>query len=90
MRLYVETVFAGSAGERDSRHGKPSLPLDLMEEFRSIIVDAVVLTCINKQMLTRNDLRKGSARFAISRKPAAKLLTSLVVEKTLRIIARMG
>jgi CRISPR-associated protein Cas1 len=29
------------------RHGKPSLALDLMEEFRAIIADSVVLTLIN-------------------------------------------
>jgi len=30
-----------------SRHGKPSLALDLMEEFRAIIADSVVLTLVN-------------------------------------------
>lgn len=37
------------------RHGKPSLALDLMEEFRSIIVDSVVLTLVNKRMLAPDD-----------------------------------
>ena len=31
------------------RHGKPSLALDLMEEFRPVIVDSVVLTLINNE-----------------------------------------
>lgn len=35
-----------------SRHGRPSLALDLMEEFRPIIVDSVVLTLINNQSLS--------------------------------------
>ncbi|HWY86174.1 MAG TPA: CRISPR-associated endonuclease Cas1 [Gemmataceae bacterium] len=34
------------------RHGKPSLALDLMEEFRAIIADSVVLTLINNGPLT--------------------------------------
>ncbi len=34
------------------RHGKPSLALDLMEEFRSVIADSVVLTLINNGWLT--------------------------------------
>jgi CRISPR-associated protein Cas1 len=34
------------------RYGRPSLALDLMEEFRPLIVDAVVLTAINRRMLT--------------------------------------
>ena len=38
-----------------NRHGKPSLALDLMEEFRSIIADSVVLTLINNEMLTKAD-----------------------------------
>ncbi len=34
-------------------YGRPALALDLMEEFRSIIVDSVVLTCINKKILDK-------------------------------------
>ena len=37
------------------RHGKPSLALDLMEEFRAVIVDSVVLTLINTAALTPHD-----------------------------------
>jgi len=37
------------------RHGKPSLALDLMEEFRPVIADSVVLTLINNEILTPND-----------------------------------
>jgi CRISPR-associated protein Cas1 len=37
------------------RHGKPSLALDLMEEFRSVIADSVVLTLINNESLTPDD-----------------------------------
>lgn len=38
-----------------AKHGRPSLALDLMEEFRSVIADSVVLTLINKKMLTPRD-----------------------------------
>jgi CRISPR-associated protein Cas1 len=37
------------------RHGKPSLALDLMEEFRPVIADSVVLWLINNEMLTKDD-----------------------------------
>jgi CRISPR-associated protein Cas1 len=37
------------------RHGKPSLALDLMEEFRAIIADSVVLTLVNNGSLTSKD-----------------------------------
>ena len=37
------------------RHGKPSLALDLMEEFRPIIADSVVLTLLNNDALSPSD-----------------------------------
>ncbi len=39
-------------------HGKPALPLDLMEEFRPIIVDSVVLDCLNHKALNPRDFRE--------------------------------
>jgi CRISPR-associated protein Cas1 len=38
-----------------SRHGKPSLALDLMEEFRAVIADSVVLTLVNNGCVTAKD-----------------------------------
>ncbi|HZU68083.1 MAG TPA: type I-D CRISPR-associated endonuclease Cas1d [Ktedonobacteraceae bacterium] len=38
-----------------SFYGRPALALDIMEEFRPIIVDSVVLSLLNKRMLTAND-----------------------------------
>ena len=38
-----------------SFYGRPALALDLMEEFRPVIVDSVVLTLLNNRMLTPND-----------------------------------
>jgi CRISP-associated protein Cas1 len=38
-----------------SVYGRPALALDLVEEFRPIIVDSVVLTMLNKRMLTPAD-----------------------------------
>ena len=37
------------------KHGRPSLALDLMEEFRAVIADSVVLTLINNGMLSAAD-----------------------------------
>jgi CRISP-associated protein Cas1 len=37
------------------RHGKPSLALDLMEEFRPVIADSVVLTLVNTEQVTAAD-----------------------------------
>lgn len=38
-----------------SRYGKPALALDLMEEFRPIIVDSVVLSLLNNRQLEAKD-----------------------------------
>jgi CRISPR-associated protein Cas1 len=40
-------------------YGRPALALDLVEEFRSVIVDSVVLTVTNKRILTPDDLEPG-------------------------------
>lgn len=37
------------------RYGRPSLALDLMEEFRAIIADSVVLTLVNNRTVTPDD-----------------------------------
>jgi CRISPR-associated protein Cas1 len=37
------------------RHGRPSLALDLMEEFRAVIADSVVLTLVNNRILEPAD-----------------------------------
>jgi CRISPR-associated protein Cas1 len=39
--------------------GRASLAVDLMEEFRPIIADSVVLTLLNKRMLAPSDFRRG-------------------------------
>ena len=37
------------------RYGRPSLALDLMEEFRPLIVDAIVLSAINRKAIAPRD-----------------------------------
>lgn len=43
------------------RHGRPSLALDLMEEFRPLIVDSAVLTAINTGMVTTGHFTRSKA-----------------------------
>ncbi len=43
------------------RHGRPALALDLMEEFRPLIVDSAVITSINTGMLTAKDFLQSSS-----------------------------
>lgn len=41
-----------------SRYGKPALALDLLEEFRPVIVDSVVLSLLNNRQLGPGDFRQ--------------------------------
>ena len=38
-------------------YGRPSLALDMMEEFRPLVVDPMVLTLVNERRLTERDFR---------------------------------
>jgi CRISPR-associated protein Cas1 len=48
------------------RYGRPSLALDLMEEFRPLVVDAVVLSALNKQFLTTENFVTEALSAAVS------------------------
>ncbi|MFM7221655.1 MAG: type I-D CRISPR-associated endonuclease Cas1d [Nodosilinea sp.] len=48
------------------RYGRPSLALDLMEEFRPLVVDAMVLAAINRRALKREDFSTEPVSGAIS------------------------
>lgn len=43
------------------RHGRPALALDLMEEFRPLVVDSAVLSAINTGMVGASDFLRSSA-----------------------------
>jgi len=44
------------------RFGRPALALDLMEEFRPLIAESTVLSCLNNRVITRKDfVRAGQA-----------------------------
>jgi len=40
------------------RYGRPALALDLVEEFRAPVVDSVVLTMVNKRIVTVDDFER--------------------------------
>lgn len=48
------------------RYGRPSLALDLMEEFRPLVVDAMVLAAINRQVLSLADFEDEPLSHAVS------------------------
>jgi CRISPR-associated protein Cas1 len=61
--VYSATVLAGldpyCGFYHAERWGRPALVLDLMEEFRPLVADSVVLTLVNKRMLSPKDFRPG-------------------------------
>jgi CRISPR-associated protein Cas1 len=48
------------------RHGRPSLALDLMEEFRPLLSDSAVLTAVNTGMVTAKDFTTSNAGCAMA------------------------
>ncbi|MGI9057648.1 MAG: type I-D CRISPR-associated endonuclease Cas1d [Ktedonobacteraceae bacterium] len=52
-----------------SVYGRPALALDLMEEFRPIIVDSVVLTLLNNRMLKPNDFHIELNAYRLKKEP---------------------
>lgn len=52
------------------RYGRPSLALDLMEEFRPVIADSVVITAINTGVLGEKDFVRAAGAVALT--PAAR------------------
>jgi CRISPR-associated protein Cas1 len=52
------------------RFGRPALALDLMEPFRSLIADSVVLTAINTRMVTAADFIRSGPSVAL--KPSGR------------------
>ena len=51
------------------RYGRPSLALDLMEEFRPLVVDAVVLSAINRKAIAPADFTTEPLSNAVSLTP---------------------
>lgn len=48
------------------RHGRPALALDLMEEFRPLIVDSAVITAVNTGMVRERDFTRGRSGCILS------------------------
>ncbi len=48
------------------RHGRPGLALDLMEEFRPLVVDSTVLTAINTEALQAGDFIRAAGGVALT------------------------
>jgi len=56
------------------RFGRPALALDLMEEFRPLVVDSAVLTAINTRMVGPEDFVRAGGAVAMSVKGRGKFI----------------
>jgi CRISPR-associated protein Cas1 len=64
------------------RYGRPSLALDLMEEFRPLVVDAVVLSTLNNQRFSPEDFVSEPLSRAVSlKKESLKIFLRLYEQK---------
>lgn len=60
-----------------SQYGKPALALDLMEEFRPIVVDSVVLSIFNNGMLGKTDFVENFGTYRLTDSGRRTFLTRL-------------
>jgi CRISPR-associated protein Cas1 len=60
-----------------SQFGKPALALDVMEPFRPIVVDSVVMTVLNNRMLTEDDFEEQFGAWRLSDEGRRIFLTKL-------------
>src|SRR5437667_8684060 len=58
-----------------SFYGRAALALDLMEEFRPVIVDSVVLTLLNNRMLKTDDFHVELGAYRLKKEPRKVFLT---------------
>jgi len=65
-------------------YGRPSLVCDLMEEYRGIIIDPVVVAAINRRSLGRDDFEAAADGGPVRMKRAAMRWFVTLVEKRLR------
>lgn len=58
-----------------SQYGKPALALDLMEEFRPVIVDSVVLTLVNNRIVQADDFVEEFGAYRLKERGRRAFLT---------------
>ena len=59
-----------------AHHGRPSLALDLMEEFRPLVADSVGLSVFNKRELTEHDFIRRGTECALNAKGRKSLIAA--------------
>jgi len=60
------------------RSGKPSLVLDMVEEFRQVAVDRVVIRIVMRRQVTPEDFEKTGSRVIIAERARKTFLSELI------------
>jgi len=68
------------------KYGKPSLVLDLIEEFRPVIVDSIVLELLNRHSLKMKDFVKNMEAYYLTNKGMKIFLSKYEERKNTKII----
>jgi CRISP-associated protein Cas1 len=69
--------------------GKPSLALDLIEEFRQPIVDRAVLNLVTKKIVKENDLKSVEGGFYLNQSGRRKTMEA-VSERLAKVVNYRG
>lgn len=74
------------------QYGRPSLVLDLMEEFRPVVVDAFVLTLINRDLITTSDFQRNDEDegLRLKEQPLRRVIEAYEERLETRIMVRNG
>ena len=64
-----------------TQYGRASLALDLMEEFRTLLIDSVVLSVINKKMIKKKDFKKDISGAIFISQNAKKIFVEQVFKR---------
>lgn len=72
------------------RYGRPALALDLMEEFRPILVDSLVLAVINREMIGPEDFEGELGGAKRLRRPALKKFLQAWEQKRRTMVQHPG
>lgn len=67
------------------RLNSPALASDMMEEWRSILVDAMVMGLLNKKMISRDDFEEGERGGIYTNKESAKVFCGQYQKKLLKM-----
>lgn len=68
------------------RHGHAALVSDLMEEYRAVIVDPMILTALNKRILTEKDFQRDASGRLVFQPDGLKRFLELYAARIMEIV----